>query len=158
MATRTAKPKAPPRKAPIKPPEEKGGVANFRLTAEQVKEWDDWDQRAKIAGLSRRDWLFDQMRRQLGPKPKRSAHDVALYWQRGISMGLMCGRLDAAFMQEAEDALIDEGWARSWADKHPEIVQDVVQWLSGQPYGLRFAKWWERIMRDEDAHTAGGPS
>lgn len=154
MATRTPKSKSPVPKRPRKAPEEKGGIANFRLTPEQAREWEEWDQRAKIAGQSRRDWLFDQMHRQLGPKPQRSTQDIALYWKRGMSAGLMCGRLDAAFMQEAEDTLIDEGWAYSWALKHPDIVPDVVQWLSGQSYALRFAAWWDRIMANADAHTA----
>lgn len=120
-------------------------VSGFRLSPDMQAEWDAWEQLATAEGLSRRDWVFQRVRQTLVPKPRPIESPLASK-RYGMAVGLMAGRLDAIFQHEAE-ADEDRGWIVAWALKHPEMVSDVVQWLTAQEYGLRFRGWWQSEIR-----------
>lgn len=134
----------------------KNPTVGFRLNPQLEPEWREWERRAEADGVSLRDWLFRQVRAALAPKaPVEASRHLAL--SQGRRQGIFCGRLDYVFTAGREEDL-NVAWVATWARKHPEDVRDVVQWLTAQPYGLRFRRWWMDhvapfLERDESAHN-----
>lgn len=119
----------------------------FRGMPEDKEEWDRWRHLAEQEGIKNfRDWLYPRIRQSLAPKPVAiSTINAVDAFRRGQLLGQTVGRLDAVFLKEEEN-VIAIGWLIRWAQKYPDLAADVVQILTGRPYGLRFHAWWQEVM------------
>ena len=138
----------------------KNDLVAFRLPEEYRPEWDAWKAQSEAEGIKEfREWLFPKVRQALAPKPKPAPIvDAREQFIRGQRLGMMVGRLDAVFELGQEDQL-ELGRVVKWAEKYPELAQDLVQILVQRSYGVQFDAWWTaNIIGGRAPATARIPS